>query len=95
MAKRSASFVVDTTGDENLRPKKRVSSSQHGPRSSQSSQPRASQSFRSSQGYQLTSTQVERDAWQENNEEYDVIDLSQDVDEGFGWVCLGAINDKV
>jgi SWI/SNF-related matrix-associated actin-dependent regulator of chromatin subfamily A3 len=95
MTKRSAFYVVDTAGDENLRPKKRGNSSQQGPRSSQSSQPRASQSFRSSQGYQPTSTQIERDAWQENNEEYDVVASSQDVDEGFGWVCLGTINDKV
>ena len=97
MPKRSASHFVDLTGDENLAPnnKKRASSSQQGPRSSQGSQPRPSQSFRSSQGYVPSNTQVERDSWQENDEEYDVVDLSQDVDEGNGWVCLGAINDKV
>jgi SWI/SNF-related matrix-associated actin-dependent regulator of chromatin subfamily A3 len=46
-----------------------------------SSQPRPSQSL------------SQRDAWAE--EEDDVLDLSQDVDEGFGWTCLGAIDGKI
>lgn len=29
------------------------------------------------------------------NEEADIIDLSQDVDEGFGWVNMGVINGKI
>src|SRR3954466_14852040 len=82
MSKRStSSYFVNLDGDENLAPKKRVSRSQQSPRKSQGSQPRASPSFGSSQSYQPTNTQVERDAWQESNEEYDVVDLSQDVDE--------------
>jgi hypothetical protein len=38
-----------------------------------------------------------RDQWLvgENGEEGDIIDLSQDVEEGFGWVCLGAIDGKI
>jgi SWI/SNF-related matrix-associated actin-dependent regulator of chromatin subfamily A3 len=38
-----------------------------------------------------------RDQWLvgENSEESDIIDLSQDVEEGFGWVCLGAIDGKI
>jgi len=96
----TSSYYVDLVGDENLRPGKRINSSQ--PHSSyihssqgRSSQPRASQSFGNSQIHQPTSTQVERDAWRESNEEYDVVDLTQDVDEGFGWVCIGAIKEKV
>lgn len=84
MSKRPA-YVVDLVGDENLEPQRKHQ------RSSQShalsSQPRATQS--------ISSTQAVRDAWQENNEEFEVVDLTQDRDEGFGWVCLGAINDKV
>lgn len=31
----------------------------------------------------------------EDGEESDIIDLSQDIEEGFGWVCLGAIDGKI
>jgi SWI/SNF-related matrix-associated actin-dependent regulator of chromatin subfamily A3 len=50
------------------------------------SQPRPTQSLSS------------RDPWNssaETNEENDIIDLSQDVDEGFGWTCVGAIDGKI
>jgi SWI/SNF-related matrix-associated actin-dependent regulator of chromatin subfamily A3 len=36
-----------------------------------------------------------RDTWGDVNEENELIDLSQDVDEGFGWTCVGAIDDKI
>jgi SWI/SNF-related matrix-associated actin-dependent regulator of chromatin subfamily A3 len=50
-----------------------------------SSQPAASQSL------------SQRNAWNagHNNEENDIIDLSQDINEGFGWVDVGAINTKI
>ena len=49
-----------------------------------SSQPAASQSL------------SQRNAWSASqNEENDIIDLSQDIDEGFGWVDVGAINTKI
>ncbi|KAI9649722.1 hypothetical protein NHQ30_002303 [Ciborinia camelliae] len=35
-----------------------------------------------------------RDQWGEGDED-EVIDLSQEVEEGFGWVCLGAIDAKI
>jgi SWI/SNF-related matrix-associated actin-dependent regulator of chromatin subfamily A3 len=94
--KRSAEFIDLTDDTENHNPK-RVNHSQSSNGSSQvvrsqwagsSSQPPASQSL-------YSSTQRDRDAWQESNEEFDVIDLSQDVDEGFGWVLIGAIMDKI
>lgn len=33
--------------------------------------------------------------WAENGDENDVVDLSQDADEGLGWVCLGAVDAKI
>lgn len=48
-----------------------------------SSQPAPSQSLSS------------RDAWINDREETEIIDLSQDVEEGFGWVCVGAIDGKI
>ncbi|CAG8984075.1 hypothetical protein HYALB_00003017 [Hymenoscyphus albidus] len=72
-------------GDENLGPQRKHQ------RSSQphvsSSLPGATQSF--------PSTQAARDAWQETNEEFEIVDLTQEPEEGFGWVCLGAITDKI
>jgi SWI/SNF-related matrix-associated actin-dependent regulator of chromatin subfamily A3 len=46
---------------------------------------------------QATSSQSfnSRDSWGIDNEENDIIDLSQDVDEGFGWTCVGAIDGKI
>ena len=37
------------------------------------------------------------DTWSsgETNEENDIIDLSQDVDEGSGWTAVGAIDGKI
>lgn len=71
---------IDLTGDnENDAPqRKRVN------HLGSSSQPSASQSLNSS-------FQGSRDAWGANDEENDIIDLSQDVDEGNGWLCVGAI----
>ena len=71
---------VDLTGDdEKLPPSKHARVNQSG----SASQPSASQSLNSS-------SQNSRDAWG-NDEENEIIDLSQDVDEGMGWVCVGGI----
>jgi SWI/SNF-related matrix-associated actin-dependent regulator of chromatin subfamily A3 len=86
LGKRASSWV-DLTGsdDENLsapQPKQaRIASSQ----SASGSQPRPSQSLNA------------RDPWGavEADEEDEILDLSQDVDEGFGWVCVGAIDGKI
>lgn len=103
LGKRGSPYIVDLDGDENLVPNAKYarvnngrtpSSQSHGSRSSHGSQPLASQSFSSSQGLP-NGIQAARDSWQETNEEYEVIDLSQDVDEGAGWVLIGAISDKV
>jgi SWI/SNF-related matrix-associated actin-dependent regulator of chromatin subfamily A3 len=54
------------------------------------SQPRASQS--------LTSTDPvsTRDQWSiGQNEEEEIIDLSQDIDEGHGWTILGSLDGKI
>ncbi|KUJ16374.1 putative SWI/SNF-related matrix-associated actin-dependent regulator of chromatin subfamily A member 3-like 1 [Mollisia scopiformis] len=81
---------VDLTGDddENLPPQRkqvRVSGV--------SAQPRSSQSLSSSN---LSS---QRDSWVASTapvgEEDEIIDLSQDRDEGFGWDCVGVIEDKI
>jgi SWI/SNF-related matrix-associated actin-dependent regulator of chromatin subfamily A3 len=84
LGKRTSSWV-DLTGsdDENQAPQPkqaRVSSSQ-----ASRSQPRPNQSL------------GVRDTWSgaEADDEAEIIDLSQDVDEGFGWVCVGAINGKI
>jgi SWI/SNF-related matrix-associated actin-dependent regulator of chromatin subfamily A3 len=85
LGKRASSWV-DLTGsdDENSRPQPkhaRVSASQTS--ASASSQPRPSQSLNA------------RDAWAEDDEEDEILDLSQDADEGNGWVCVGAIDGKI
>jgi len=36
-----------------------------------------------------------RDAWFDGDEEDEIFDLSQDADEGNGWVCVGAIDGKI
>lgn len=36
-----------------------------------------------------------RDSWGAEYEENEIIDLSQDAEEGFGWVCVGAIEAKI
>lgn len=48
-----------------------------------SSQPRASQSL------------SQRDAWGTQDDADEIIDLSQDIDEGHGWLCIGAIDAKI
>jgi SWI/SNF-related matrix-associated actin-dependent regulator of chromatin subfamily A3 len=84
--RKRASSWVDLTGsdDENLPQRKQARVNQPG-----SSQPRASQSF--SNIHSLNS----RDSWTESNEENEIIDLSQDVDEGFGWTCIGSLDGKI
>jgi SWI/SNF-related matrix-associated actin-dependent regulator of chromatin subfamily A3 len=87
--KRRSSWV-DLTGsdDENSAPQRkqaRVSASQS---SAAASQPRPSQSLNS----HLSNV---RDSWVEADEEDEILDLSQDADEGNGWVCLGAIDGKI
>jgi SWI/SNF-related matrix-associated actin-dependent regulator of chromatin subfamily A3 len=80
--KRRTSFI-DLTGDENP-PQKQARVSQP-----YSSQPTPSQSLNSA-------SQSQRDAWLADNDAGDeIIDLSQDVDEGFGWLCVGAIDGKI
>ncbi|KAG9233087.1 SNF2 family N-terminal domain-containing protein [Amylocarpus encephaloides] len=91
--KRRTHFI-DLEGDENVGPnRKNQRMTLNG---ALCAQPHSNQSLgpSSSQG-QIPSAQVARDAWRETNEEFDVIDLSQDNDEGSGWVLLGAINDKI
>jgi SWI/SNF-related matrix-associated actin-dependent regulator of chromatin subfamily A3 len=36
-----------------------------------------------------------RDSFGVDNEEDEIIDLSQDADEGVGWVCVGVIDGKI
>lgn len=80
--------AIDLTGDddENIPPGKfpRFSSSQSaGP---SGSQPRSSQSL------------SQRGSWgglDDESEQDQVMDLSQDVDEGAGWLCVGAIDAKI
>jgi SWI/SNF-related matrix-associated actin-dependent regulator of chromatin subfamily A3 len=81
--KRSATWI-DLTGsdDENSAPQHkqaRVSTSQ----SASATQPRPSQSLNA------------RDTWGEVDEEDEILDLSQDADEGNGSVCVGAIDGKI
>lgn len=78
---RKRAAVIDLTGDENE--PKRVYSSQ--PSASQASQPRSSQSLNP------------RDSWggAEDDNENEIIDLSQDNEESSGWLCVGAINGKM
>jgi SWI/SNF-related matrix-associated actin-dependent regulator of chromatin subfamily A3 len=85
--RKRASIWIDLTGsdDENSAPQPkqpRVAASQ-----SVSSQPRPSQSLNARE----TWSAVEAD----EEEEEEILDLSQDVDEGFGWVCVGAIDGKI
>ena len=65
----------------------------------QRKQARSSQSLRSSQP-QTSQSLNQSDAWPqpsqvENNDENDIIDLSQGGDEGFGWTCVGSIDGKI
>ena len=83
-SRKRASSWVDLTGsdDENPPPQPkqaRVSASQ----SASGPQPRPSQSL------------SRREEWGEADEEDEIVDLSQDVDEGNDWVCVGAIDGKI
>jgi SWI/SNF-related matrix-associated actin-dependent regulator of chromatin subfamily A3 len=82
LGKRASSWV-DLTGsdDENSAPQLKQARVSASQSASVSSQPRPSQSF--------------RDAWVEADEEDEILDLSQDADEGNGWVCVGAIDGKI
>lgn len=81
LGKRSAAFVDLTNSDDENPPRKhpRSISSTHA-----SSQPTASQSLNV------------RDQWAVGDDDGDeIIGLGQDVDEGFGWTILGALNSKI
>jgi SWI/SNF-related matrix-associated actin-dependent regulator of chromatin subfamily A3 len=85
MSRKRAPEFVDLTGDEeNHHHSKhaRLSSSQPS-----GSQPRFSQSLNT------------RDSWggaePVDNEDQEVIELSQDNEEANGWLCIGAVNAKV
>ncbi|KAF8858265.1 hypothetical protein BDZ45DRAFT_674055 [Acephala macrosclerotiorum] len=98
LGKRPNSWV-DLTGsdDENPAPQRKQArvNAHHNRVAGSSSQPPPSQSLSSSNPssqrstWALPSTQVGEEAAN------DIIDLSQDRDEGFGWVCLGVIEDKI
>ena len=83
LGKRSTEWI-DLTGDddENPPPKQARRINQLG-----MSQPRPSQSLNSLEPWRSGETNEE--------EEDDIIDLSQDVEEGFGWTCIGAIHGKI
>jgi SWI/SNF-related matrix-associated actin-dependent regulator of chromatin subfamily A3 len=81
LGKRKSEWV-DLTGDEeNFVPQSKQARGTH----SGSSQPQPSQSL----------SLWGAGAGDEASEHNDVIDLSQDADEGFGWTCLGATKDKI
>lgn len=94
MSRKRASEWVDLTADNEEREfwnpssssgsRKQARSSQTGGPSSSRSQPQASQSL------------TAHDQWGvlENGED-EIIDLSQDVDEGHGWTNLGSLRDKI
>jgi hypothetical protein len=79
MSRKRSAEFVDLTGDENQH-SKRVYSSQPF-----ASQPRSTQSLNP------------RDSWGgvEPDEDEEIIDLSQDNEEAFGWLCIGAIDAKI
>ena len=80
--RKRASSWVDLTGDDENPPQKQTRVNPT------SSQPPPSQSLASA-------SRNQRDAWADNNAGDEIIDLSQDVDEGFGWLCVGAIDGKI
>lgn len=81
-SRKRAGTWIDLTGDDENPPQKQTRVNQRG-----GSQPRPNRSLNSS-------SQNARDVWLDNNEENEIIDLSQ-VDEGFGWTCVGAIDGKI
>lgn len=84
MSRKRPSSWIDLTGsdseDENPAPRAKQARTTTNP--VPGTQPRASQS-------------LTRDAWGADIEEEEIIDLSQDVDEGNGWTCVGAIDGKI
>ena len=85
MSRKRAASLIDLTGsaseDENPGPQRKQA--RIGTNPVPGTQPRASQS-------------LTRDAWgAEVDEEDEIIGSTQDPDEGFGWVCVGAIDGKI
>lgn len=83
---------VDLTGDDDEHPppqRKHPRVSINGP----STQPPPTQSLSN------TNISSQRDSWTTSTtqvgEEDDIIDLTQDHDEGSGWICVGIIEDKI
>ncbi|KAI9051666.1 hypothetical protein LZ554_004708 [Drepanopeziza brunnea f. sp. 'monogermtubi'] len=84
MSLKRTSSHVDLTGlsdNEDVSPRAKQARTNADPVTA-SQQPRARQS-------------LTRDAWGAVDEEDEIIDLSQDVDEGNGWTVVGAINGKI
>jgi SWI/SNF-related matrix-associated actin-dependent regulator of chromatin subfamily A3 len=81
-SRKRASSWIDLTGDDENPPQKQTRVNAQG------SQPPPNQSLTSA-------SQTQRDAWADANEGNEIIILSQDADEGFGWLCVGAIDAKI
>jgi SWI/SNF-related matrix-associated actin-dependent regulator of chromatin subfamily A3 len=81
LGKRNAGFVDLTGDDENTPPQRKQARVTINQPSG--SQPRSSQSLNG------------RESWADPDEENEVLDLSQDADEGSGWTCVGAIDGKI
>jgi len=80
LRKRNAGWVdLTASDDENNVPQRK--------------QPRLSQ--RSNSQVLFSQPTDVRDSWTEDGQENDIVDLSQDVDEGFGWTLVGAIDGKI
>lgn len=109
LGKRSApSEFIDLTNSDS-EDEKRRSRAQHskqprlssGNRSTSSGRPSwASGSSRQTSSRRQSQTQSQSQAvtgcdQRGEGDEDEVVDLSQDVEEGFGWVCLGALDGKV
>ena len=86
LGKRSSDWIdLTNSDDENPRQPKAARVNQSTSRA-RSSQPVPSQSL-------SQSSRPGRDAWVDEGNE--IVFLSQDVDEGFGWTCLGAIDGMI
>lgn len=81
LGKRNSEWV-DLTGDDENRPPN-AKQARTTINQASSSQPRSGQSLNP------------RDGWSGANDENEIIDLSQDRDEGSAWTCLGAIDGKI
>ena len=84
LGKRSTEWI-DLTGDDDENPPLKQARRLNQLRMSQ---PPSSQSLDSPEPWRSGATNDEE-------EDDDIIDLSQDVDEGFGWTCIGAIHGKI